>query len=69
MRWKAATHLRGKALRRKLASLRGYLAYLQAHEIVPVEQRPFADRQVNGSTTVMQDTEAARDRFAPADVV
>jgi integrase len=58
-----------KTVRRKLASLRAYWDHLQSHEIVTVEQRPFADRKVNGGTTEAQDAEAARERFTTADVV
>jgi integrase len=56
-------------VRRKLTSLRQYWAYLQAHEIVSRDRKPFSGVAVRDRRTEVERMEAQRTRFEPDELV
>ena len=52
-----------------LSGLRSYWEWMQSHDHVPAEHRPFWDRKVNGGRSAAKQVEEGRNRFEPADVV
>ena len=52
-----------------LSGIRTYWEWMQSHDIIPTEQRPFWGRKVNGGRSSAEAIAAKRDRFTPADVV
>jgi integrase len=56
-------------VRRKLSGLRSYWEWMQSHDIVSDDARPFWGRKVNGGKSGAEKANEARDRFQPADVV
>jgi integrase len=51
-----------------LSGIRTYWEWMQSHDIIPAEQRPFWGRKVNDGRTSAKAADDKRDRFAPADV-
>jgi integrase len=58
-----------KTVRRKLTALRQYWLYLQGHEIVSRDRKPFTAIAVKDHRTEVERTETERVRFEPHDLV
>jgi integrase len=56
-------------LRNYLASLRQYWEYLQSHDIVPLESRPFWNRKLQDSRNSLEKAKEDRRRFESSEVV
>jgi integrase len=58
-----------KTLHSYLAGLRSYWGWMQSHDLIPEDHRPFSNRKVIGSQTAAEHAEELPDRFEPKDVV
>ena len=58
-----------KTVNRKLSELRNYWRYLQSHQVVPEDRRPFDRRRVKDPPHRRKTKEQRRQRFAPEDIV
>jgi site-specific recombinase XerD len=63
------TGLSTKTVRRKLAEVRNYWRWMQAHQIISDEHNPFAGRRVQGPASRRKSKDQQRQRFRPEDVV
>jgi integrase len=52
-----------------LASLRTYWEYLQSHDIIPLDSRPFWNRKLQDRRNEVERAEQDRNRFEPPEVV
>jgi site-specific recombinase XerD len=63
------TGLDADTVRRKLAEIRNYWRWLQKHQIISEDHKPFSDRLVRDPPHRRKTKEERRQRFRPADVV
>jgi hypothetical protein len=69
LRPKSGHPLTPVTINRYLSGLRSYWEWMQSHDLIPDDRRPFWNRKINSGQTEVERVEGRRVRFEPREVV